>query len=465
MEAPSCQGCRERDQRIEELERRLAEVEAEFARLRGRNAKNSSIPPSANPPSAPPPVRKEPTGRKPGGQPGHTARSRPQLPPDQVTRTKEFRPTTCEKCQRALAAEPGPDDPEPVWHQVVELAKVLVDVTEYLGHGRTCCDCGHVTWAAIPAALRAHAFGPRFTAVVTALTGMFHNSKRDAETIVETVFGTPIALGTITAAEQETSAALAAPYAEAAQAAQAAPAHNLDETSWKLGKLKYWLWTAVSSLCTFFVIHPSRGAAALNTLFRRAFTGIVTSDRWVVYHRFLVRRRQLCWAHLIRDFQALFETKGPGKEIGAELLCFADDIFTFWYRVRDGTLRRTTFRQYVNQQRPWLRALLGRGAACGCAKTAALCQSLLDLEPALWTFARVEGVEPTNNAAERALRKAVMWRKRSFGCKSEAGCRFVERMLTTVKTLQQHKRPVLEYLVEAITAHRKGRPAPKLLPG
>ena len=167
---------------------------------------------------------------------------------------------------------------------------------------------------------------------------------------------------------------------------------------------------------------------------------------------------------MIRDFQALFETTGPGQAIGGELLCFAEDIFNFWYRVRDGTMKRSTMRKYVDRQRPWLRDLLAKGAACGCAKTAALCRNLLKWEPSLWTFVRVEGVEPTNNAAERALRKAVMWRKRSFGCKSEAGCRFVERMLTVVKTLQQHQRPVLEFLVESIIAHRRGRPTPKRLP-
>ena len=464
MDASGCQGCRERDQRIAQLEARVAELEGKLRRFLGRNSSNSSIPPSANPPTAPPPVTKEPTGRKPGGQPGHSAQTRTRLPQELITKSNDLLPATCEKCQQPLSAERGPKDPDPVWHQVAELPKVLVEVTEYLGHARTCAGCGHVTWAVIPAEIRAHSFGPRLTAVISTLTGVVHNSKRDAETIVETVFGTPIALGTITAAEQETSAALAAPYREAAQAAQDAPVNHLDETSWKLGKRKYWLWTAVSTLCTFFVIHPKRGAVALQTLFQRAFAGIVISDRWVVYNRFPVVRRQLCWAHLIRDFQGLFETTGPGKAIGGALLCFAEDIFTFWYRVRDGTLTRATFRHYVNQQRPWLRQLLSQGAACGCAKTAALCQSLLDWEPALWTFTRVAGVEPTNNAAERALRKAVLWRKRSFGCKSDAGCRFVERMLTTVKTLQQHKQPVLEYLVEAITAHRRRRPAPALLP-
>lgn len=460
MKASRCQGCLERDQRIAQLEARVLALEAQL----GRNSTNSSTPPSANPPDAPKPVQKEPTGRKPGGQPGHSAQTRVRLPRELITHVKNLVPDTCEACRHALPTEAGPNDPEPVWHQVVELPKVLVDVTEYLGHARTCPDCGHVTRAAIPAAIRAHGYGPRFTAVVSTLTGGYHVSKRDTEAIIETIFGVPIALGTISAAEQETSAALADAHAEAAQAAQEAPVNNLDETSWKLGKQLIWLWTAVSKVCTFFLIHRSRGAVALNALFQKAFEGIVITDRWVVYNRYAVRKRQLCWAHLIRDFRGIFETGGRGKKIGGDLLCFAEDVFHWWYRVRDGTLKRSTFRQYIDQQRPWLRERLAAGAVCGCAKTAALCKNLLKLEPAMWTFTRFEGVEPTNNAAERALRRAVLWRKRSFGCKSEAGCRFVERMLTVVKTRQQHRQPVLEYLVQSITALRKGRPAPRLLP-
>jgi transposase len=463
MDASSCQGCRERDQRIAQLEARLVELEAKLQQFMGRNSGNSSIPPSANPPSAPKPVKKEPTGRKPGGQPGHPAQTRVRLPRELVTRVKDIIPETCEACQHALPAEAGPNDPEPTWHQIIELPKVLVDVTECLGHARTCLHCGHVTRAAIPADIRAHGYGPRFTAVISAFTGVFHVSKRDTEAIVETIFGVPIALGTISAAEQETSAALADAHAEAAQAAQAAPVNHIDETSWKLGKQLFWLWTAVSKICTFYIIHRTRGAEALNTLFKKAFTGIAITDRWVVYKRFMVRKRQLCWAHLIRDFRGIFETNGPGKKIGGELLCLAEDVFTWWYRVRDGTMKRSTLRQYIDQQRPWLRERLAAGAVCGCAKTEAFCKNLLKSEPAMWTFVRVEGVEPTNNAAERALRKAVLWRKRSFGCKSEAGCRFVERILTTVKTRQQHRQPVLEYLVQSIKALRQGRTAPQLL--
>ena len=464
MDASGCPGCRERDLRIAALEKRVAELEAKLRQLLGRNSSNSSTPPSANPPGAPKPTTKKATGRKQGAQPGHSAQNRERLPEHLVDKVKDIVPPICECCHVPLPAEAGPNDPEPLWHQVIELPEVPVHITEFRGHARTCEGCGHVTQATIPADIRAHTYGPRLTATISTLTGTFHVSKRDGEGIVETIFGIPISVGSIVAAERETSAALADAYAEAQQACQDAPFNNVDETSWKLGKQLIWLWTAVSNVCTFFLIHRKRGAEALSAIFTKAFAGVMITDRWVVYNRLSVRLRQLCWAHLIRDFQGIFETTGPGKRIGEALLCFADDTFHFWYRVRDGTLQRSSFRQYVNEQRPWLRELLAEGAACGCAKTAALCRNLLKLEPAMWTFARVEGVEPTNNAAERALRKAVMWRKRSFGCKSDAGCRFVERILTVAKTLQQHKRPVLEYLVESIAAHRKGRPAPKLLP-
>jgi transposase len=297
------------------------------------------------------------------------------------------------------------------------------------------------------------------------LSGARHDSKRGVEDVVEAVFGVPIALGTVAAVEQEVSAALAPAHAEAAQAVRQAPAKNADETGWKLAGRLCWLWTAVTSGVAYFSIHARRGASGLTALLGEAIEGIVTSDRWKVYERLDVYRRQLCWAHLVRDFQALVDRGGPGQEIGNQLLCLAEDIFHWWYRVRDGTMRRATLRTYIDSQRPWLRALLDRGAACGCAKTAALCRSLREWEPALWTFVRIAGVEPTNNAAERALRPAVLWRRRSFGCHSEAGCRFVERMLTAVQTLRLQERDVLDYLVQAIRAHRQGSPAPKLLPG
>src|ERR1700722_5571687 len=205
MGANGCKGCRERDQRIAQLEARVQELEAKLAHVLGRNSKNSSQPPSTNPPNTPKNTKKKTSGRKRGGQPGHAAQVRERLPLQLVNKIKDFLPETCAQCQQPLAAEPGPDDPPPLWHQYVELPKILVHVTEYRGHARTCSCCGQVTQATIPADLRAHGFGPRFTGVVSALTGVYQCSKRDAESLVETVFGVPIALGTVVGLEQEDS--------------------------------------------------------------------------------------------------------------------------------------------------------------------------------------------------------------------------------------------------------------------
>jgi transposase len=385
------------------------------------------------------------------------------LPPERIAHVVRHLPDVCRCCQAVLPAAPGPNDPEPTWHQVAELPQVVAVVTEHQGHARTCPDCGTLTRAPIPAEIRAHTIGPRLQAVMAYLSGGRHDSKRGVEEIVETVFGVPLALGTVTAGEQQTSAALQTAHAEAAEAVRQAPARNADETSWKQAGRLCWLWTAVTDSVAFFTIHARRGADGLAALLGEAITGVVISDRWSAYHRLDVYQRQLCWAHLLRDFQALVDRGGPGQAIGEQLLCLAEDVFHWWYRVRDGTMRRTTLRTYIDSQRPWLRNLLQRGAVCGCAKAEALCRNLKELEPALWAFVRYEGVEPTNNAAERALRPAVLWRKRSFGCQSEEGCRFAERMLTVVQTLRLQGRGVIDYLVEAITAHRRGLAAPKLL--
>ena len=461
MAQSTCPGCRKLQRRVAELEVLVRDLQARL----GQNASNSSLPPSANPPAAPKPVVKEPTGRKPGGQPGHAPTPPVRLPPDQVHEVVRYLPTTCRRCHNPLPSEAGSRDPEPTWQQVAELPPITARITEHQGHARHCPQCGTLNHAPIPAAVRAHSVGPRLAAVMAYLSGARHDSKRGVAEVVGTVFGVPRALGTVSAVEQETRAALAEPSAAAAAAVRQAPCKNADETGWKQAGQRCWLWTAVTSSVAYFLIHAGRGGAALAALLGETIEGIVTSDRCSAYHRLELYRRQLCWAHLIRDFQALVERGGRAAAIGEQLLCFAEDVFHWWYRVRDGTLQRASLRSYIDNQRPWLRDLLQSGAASGCAKTAAFCANLLELEPALWTFVRAEGVEPTNNAAERALRPAVLWRRRSFGCHSEEGCRFVERMLTVVQTLRLQEREVIDYLAAAITAHRQGLPVPKLLPG
>jgi transposase len=466
MTEPSCPGCRERDALIAALQERLVALEARVRELDARldtNASNSSLPPSANPPSAPAPVVKRPTGKRPGGQPGHPPALRQRLPADRVHHVRVLAPTHCRRCHAALPAEAGPGDPEPAWHQVAELPRRPVEITEYRGGARTCPRCGEVTHAAIPADIRAHSVGPRLAAALAFLTGRCHLSKRAVEEVAETVFGAPVAVGTVSRLEGEMSAALAAAHAETAEAVRRAEVKHVDETGWKKAGRTCWLWAAVTRTAALFVVHAGRGAAGLTALLGETFAGILCTDRWAVYERLPVGRRQLCWAHLKRDFQAMVDRGGAGAAVGAGLLALTGVLFGWWYKVRDGTRTRRWLRRLVAEIRPDVALLLRRGAACGCAWTAATCRELLQWEPALHTFASHEGVEPTNNRAERALRPAMLCRKRSFGCHSEDGRRFVERLLTVVQTLRLQGRDVLDDLQAALTAHRDGLPAPKLL--
>jgi transposase len=470
----ACQGCREREAQIARLEHQVAALTAQLARMAERvrelearldqNSSNSSIPPSANPPQAPPPVRKQRTGRKPGGQPGHTAHLRMRLPPERLTApTVHYLPDRCAACHHALPSAPRPEDPEPRWHQVVELPEVPVHVTEYQAHARTCPHCGQLNWARIPDDLQAHVCGPRLTATLSLLSGSLHVSKRKIEEFCETVLQAPIALGTVSNLEQEMSAALAAPHEEAQQAVQAAPAKNVDETGWKRAAARCWLWGAATAVVACFVIAPTRGALGLAALLGKKIRGIISSDRWSVYGRLPLGLRQLCWAHLKRDFQKLVDRGGRAKPYGELGLAAVQILFHEWHLFRGGGSRAALQRE-LEPLREAMREWLEQGARCADAKAAALCENLRAVEPALWTFLYQEDVEPTNNHIERLLRSGVLWRKNAFGCHSASGCRFVERILTVVQTLRLQKRPVLEFLYQAVSCHRSGRPAPKLLP-
>lgn len=466
MDASPCPGCQQRDETIAELRLRLAGLEARVRDLENqldRNASNSSLPPSANPPGAPKLPPKKTTGRKTGAQPGHPAHLRRRLPPQRLQHTRDFIPRHCQRCHEPLPPGKAADDPEPTWHQVAELPRLTAEVTEYRGHFRTCPGCGTLNHAAIPADLKAHSVGPRLAATLSYLAGRHHLSQRGLEELAEDVFDVPLSLGTVGHLAEQASAALGPAHAEAVQAVRDAAIKNVDETSWKLAGNRCWLWAAATATVVAFVIHARRSAAGLTALLGEVVQGIVGSDRWSVYQRVPRRRWQVCWAHLIRDFQAMVDRADAGSPSGEELLCCAEEVFTWWYRVRDGTLSRATLRRKVAELRPWVRSQLEAGHACGCAKTAGTCRELLAVEPALWTFVRVEGVEPTNNHIERLLRPAVLWRKRSFGSQSASGCRWVERLLTVVPTRRLQGRPVLDYLYEALVAHRTGLPAPKLL--
>lgn len=478
MDAPDCAGCRQRDaiiqqlsariatleQLVASLERRLAEQDRRVAELGARlkvNSTNSSLPPSADPPSAPKPPPKRPTGRKPGGQPGHPGHPRVRLPANEII---HHVPAHCEHCHAPLPAEPGPNDPAPTWHQIAELPEVLAVITEHLGEARTCPGCGHVSRAAIPPEVLAHGFGANLTAALAFLSGRCHGSKRTLAEIAETLFGVPLSLGSVANAEQEVSAALEQPYAQAEAAVQQAAVKNADETGWARAGQLCWLWLAVAGGVAFFKICAGRGHAGLRALLGEKVRGTVGSDRWTAYGIIDLWCRQVCWAHLKRDFQKWVDWGRETASLGQAGLAAVARLFGVWRDFREGVLDRPGLQVALGPVIEDLHAALEMGRSCPNKKAARFCRNLLAVYPALWTFARVEGVEPTNNLAERTLRLAVLWRKVSFGNHSEAGCRFAERVLTTVQTLRLQGRHVLHYLRDAVAAHRASQPAPALIP-
>jgi hypothetical protein len=307
-------------------------------------------------------------------------------------------------------------------------------------------------------------FGPRVAATVAYLTGRCGVSQRDAQELLATLYQVDVGLGSIAALEAQVSEALAAPVAAAQTFVQEQPVVNADETSWSEQTRRCWLWTAVTAVVTVFLLRPSRSSACAQELLGLDFAGIVGSDRYSGYSWLATRQRQVCWAHLLRDFTAVAERGGASKALGTVCLDLGDRLFARWYQLRDGTLDRATFTLLLAPLQAELRAVLETGVAISHAKTRHLCEHLLAIEPALWTFVTVSGVEPTNNSAERALRRAVLWRRRSFGTQSVAGSRFVARILTAVSTLRQQQRGVLDYLTAATAAATAGLPVPSLLP-
>lgn len=438
------------------LLKRLAEVEARL----NQTSRNSSKPPSSDPPTAPPRAAKEPSGRQPGGQPGHPGEGRKLKPVEDVNRVIEVRPECCGQCGTLLLG----DDPCPERHQVTDLPRIEPLVTEYRRHTLPCVSCGATTQAAWPLGMPAGSFGPGLQATVGYLTGRVGMSQREVQEVLAAVCQTEVSVGSIAALEQAVSTALAGPVAEAATYVQRQPVRNADETGWREQGKRVWVWISTTALVTVFRVLATRGAAGAKVLLGEDFWGIVGTDRYAAYNWIDPRRRQLCWAHLKREFIAWSERGGETARLGQAFVAVEQQLFGLWYRVHDGTLRWADFQVAMRPLMERVGTLLREGAAGAEPKTSGTCRNLLKLEAALWTFVWEAGVEPTNNSAERPLRRAVLWRRRSFGTQSSAGSQFVERILTAVTTLRQQRRDVLAYLTAACAAMNCGQPAPSLLP-
>lgn len=441
---------------VEMLLRRIEELES---RLR-KTPQNSSLPPSSQHPHAKPKPPLKPSGKKPGGQPGHAKCERPLVPADQVTETIPLKPTVCRGCGGRLSGS----DPAPLRHQVYELPKIEPLITEYQRHRLACPCCGVTTCAALPGDVPQGQSGPRLVAFTALLMGFFRLSKRRVALFLEEVCHIPCSAGLVVKQQNLATAALRPAYDELLEQLPRQTLLGIDESPTKEANHKAWLWTFVSRNFTAFALRPTRAATVLEELLTDDFRGVVTCDRARMYWR--LPWLQWCWSHLQRDFQALVDSGvSSAKRIGTALLEQTRILFRQHARVRDGTISFSGLKTALGKVRRAVERLLLRGLNSRDRRTFELCRELYGYRERLWMFLDIEGLEPTNNASERALRHAVIWRKLSFGTQSACGSRFVETLLSVVETCRQQARSAFDFVTTALERHFQHHPPPSLMPG
>jgi len=440
----------------------IAKLEARIAELEGvrKTPQNSSLPPSTQHPHARPKPPQRKSKKRQGGQPGHTKHERPLIPTEDCDDVQPLRPTECRRCGGKLSGS----DPEPLRHQVWELPEIEPLVTEYQRHRLCCPTCGETTCAELPVGVPQGQSGPRLMAFTGLLMAYYRQSKRRTAEFLSTLLGQPCSAALTVKMQTVVTAAVRPAYGELAAQLPTQEHVNADETPTKEQNGKAWLWTFVARLFTVFAVRATREATAVDDLLTEDFHGVVTCDRAKMYWR--AGRLQWCWAHLIRDFQALIDRgDSQAKRLGYDLRRAARRLFEHWTNYRDGTISRAALVRRMAPVRRDVERLLLRGVESGNTSLIGMCEELYSHRDWLWMFVHCEGVEPTNNAGERALRHAVIWRKLSFGTQSDGGSRFLETMLTVIETCRQQHRNVFEYLTTAVQSHLAGQSAPSLVPG
>lgn len=445
---------------VEVLLARIANLEAEVAELkRKKTPQNSSLPPSSEHPHAKAAPETPKSGRKRGGQPGHAKRERPLIPTEECNAVVPQKPDQCRRCSSPLAG----DDPAPIRHQVCEIPEIKPHVTEYQLHRLICPGCGVSTCAELPEGVPTGQSGPRLVAFAALLMACFRQSKRRTSLFLESLLGQPCSTGLTVKLADIAADALRPCYDEACAALPAEPRLNIDESPTKQAREKAWLWTFVAKEFTVFRLATTRAAVVMKELLGEDYAGVVMCDRAKMY--LWVESIQWCWAHLKRDFQAISEVPGKAGDVGRQLVELTRDMFHELHRARDGTLSQRALKRRLLRLHGLVFLALEEGSTCGHAPSEATCRQLLGRYDALWAFLDDPLVSPTNNAAERALRHAVIWRKLSFGTQSARGSRFVETLLTVIETCRQQGRPLFPFVTEAITRRFAQQPSPSLFTG
>jgi transposase len=472
-EAQEIERLREENERlhkqIEKQAKRIADLERQLA-LKHQNSTITSKPPSSDGLAGHQRVRgrRVKSRRKAGGQPGHPGRHRELVPVERVNAIVDLAPEACRHCARPVHARHTVGDPRR--HQVTELPPIAAHITEYRCHRRQCPDCDTITLAPLPDE-HATQFGPQLTALIAYLTVVCRMPRLVVQRFLEGALQISISLGSTQNAWEETSAAVASPYAELEAALPHEAVLNADETGHRTNGDKRWLWTCVARTVVVYRIAASRGSDVWQTVLGVTFAGILGSDRLPAYLTYVVGQRQFCWAHLTRNLLSALDlaTTPAAKRFCREALALDRRLFRLWHRfrgapdARGSPLTRAELIATVLPLEKRLFALGERHLNAANADVRNLAHAFFVHNQHFFTFVHEEGVEPTNNSAERALRTAVQWRKIMFGTRSEQGERAIERLLTVARTCQLQQLNTLVYLTTAIAAHRRRQAAPSLL--
>jgi hypothetical protein len=474
----------ERDQHIADAEKQIADAEKQIAdlerqlALRKRNSTNSSKPPSSDGLAGAQRVRgrKHKSQRKPGGQPGHAGHHRPLVPVAAVSAIEVVQPKHCGHCGRNLPQKPSQvtTEGEPRRHQVTEIPPVKAHITEYQFPQVVCGDCGKTTRAPLPEEIAGH-FGPQLTALIAYWTVVCRLPRRLVEAMLADVLGIEISLGSTQKAWEEVSQAVAQPVQQLQEQLPREVVLNVDETGWRTNGDKRWIWALAAQQFVFYVVASTRGAEVLVSLLGAVFRGILCNDRWVVYLSYHSGRMQLCWAHLKRNILGIADcARSPSaQQFCRDALSIVARLFRLWYRFRGdlrdrrGNPRPLDRQQLILKSIPLQKKLFALAEAHlddANREVRNLAKALFIHFERLFTFLEHEGVEPTNNVAERILRTAVQWRKISFGNRSRNGEIATARLLTVAQTCKRQQRHVLGYLADAVRCHRRQAAAPSLLP-
>jgi len=443
--------------RVEELERKIA--------LLTRDSSNSSKPPSSDGPAAKLRPRRPKKSRKrnPGGQPGHKGTNRDLIPTEKVNEVVPVFPEACDYCGAVLS--PDPDQPTgKYWrHQVIDIPEPKPEVVEYQ---LQCirCSCGAENWGKIPQTARS-GFGPRLTAFLAHLTGLHRVTRRGCQEIAKTIFGIDICLGSVCKLHQEVSESLALAHETARQALSEQPVLNIDETGWKTQGAGRWLWVVVTPVVAFFHVAASRGAKVLKEILGDEYKGVLCSDMYSAYKAFHHGVRQFCWAHIIRGIKGIKHAcRSPDAvKFSKWMLAETGRMFALWHAFKDGALDRQTLVRKSVPVRSRMSKCLQQYSNSSDADVRKAAKSLLKHWNGLFTFLEYEGVEPTNNSAERAVRPAVQWRKICFGNQSDDGELLTARLLTAERSCILQGRNAFQFVVQSVVAHRNGLPGPALI--